>query len=161
MILVTLGTQDKSFDRLLNAVQKQIDLKNITDKVVVQAGTTHFESNDMEIHSLIPVNEFDSFMNKCDILITHGGVGSIVSGIKNGKKVIAAARLAEFKEHTNDHQKQIIKEFVDMGYILELDDFDDLDKKLEELKNFKPKKFKSNTNKMVNLVKENIDNLLK
>ena len=40
MILVTLGTQDKSFKRLLDAIQKQIDLGNIKDKVIVQAGCT-------------------------------------------------------------------------------------------------------------------------
>ena len=40
MILVTLGTQDKSFKRLLDAIQKQIDLGYIKDKVIVQAGCT-------------------------------------------------------------------------------------------------------------------------
>ena len=43
MILVTLGTQDKPFNRLLDAVQKQIDNGVITDKVVVQAGYTKYE----------------------------------------------------------------------------------------------------------------------
>ena len=38
MILVTLGTQDKSFERLLKAVDKCIDKGYIKDKVVVQAG---------------------------------------------------------------------------------------------------------------------------
>ena len=38
MILVTLGTQDKSFTRLLDAIQEQIDKGIIKDKVVVQAG---------------------------------------------------------------------------------------------------------------------------
>ena len=40
MILVTLGTQDKKFTRLLEAIQKQIDKGNIKDKVIVQAGCT-------------------------------------------------------------------------------------------------------------------------
>ena len=59
MILVTLGTQDKSFSRLLSAIQKQIDLGIIKDKVVVQAGCTKFESKDMEIFDLIPMDDFD------------------------------------------------------------------------------------------------------
>ena len=42
MIFVTLGTHDKPFNRLLEAVQKQIDLGNINDKVIVQAGATKF-----------------------------------------------------------------------------------------------------------------------
>ena len=47
MILVTLGTQDKQFVRLLDIVQEQIDLGNIKDKVIVQAGCTKYESKDM------------------------------------------------------------------------------------------------------------------
>ena len=58
MILVTLGTQDKSFKRLLDAIQKEIDNGNIKDKVVVQAGCTKYESKDMEIFDLIDRDKF-------------------------------------------------------------------------------------------------------
>lgn len=144
MILVTLGTQDKSFVRLLDAIQKQIDLGNIKDRVVVQAGCTRFKSNDMEIFDLIPMDDFDSLMNECDLLITHGGVGSIISGLKRGKVVIAAARLKKYKEHINDHQLQIIDNFSDNGYLLKLEDFDELGELIKKAKKFKPKVYKSN-----------------
>ena len=132
MIFVTLGTQDKSFERLLRDIQKQIDLGNIKEKVVVQAGFTKFDSKDMEIFDLIPMDDFDKLMNECDLLITHGGVGSIISGLKKNKKVIAVARLAKYKEHMNDHQKQIVDNFSDAGYILKYDDGDDLGKILKK-----------------------------
>ena len=90
MILVTLGTQDKQFYRLLEAVQKQIDNGRIKEKVVVQAGcSSNFDSKDMEIFDLIPMDEFDKLISECDILITHGGVGSIITGVKNNKKAVA------------------------------------------------------------------------
>ena len=158
MILVTLGTQDKRFDRLLLAVQKQIDKGNIKDEVIVQAGcTSNFKSNSMKIFDLIPMDEFDELIKKCDILITHGGVGSIIAGLKNGKKVIAAARLKEFGEHTNNHQLQIIENFSNEGYILPLNNFDELDKVLRKSKSFKPKKYVSNTNNMIKLVESKIN----
>ena len=69
MILVALGTQDKPFTRLLDQVQKEIDNGNIKDKVVVQAGCTKYESEDMEIFDLIPMDEFDKLMSECDLLI--------------------------------------------------------------------------------------------
>lgn len=158
MILVTLGTQDKSFKRLLDAIQKQIDLGNIKDKVVVQAGCTKYQSKYMEIFNLIDRDEFSKLIKECDLLITHGGVGSILTGLKNDKKVIAAARLEEYKEHTNNHQLEIIEKFVDSGYILELKDFDKLDEVLKKAKNFKPKKYKSNTTEMIKLISNYIDN---
>lgn len=158
MILVILGTQDKDFSRLLKAVDKQIEKGNIKDEVVVQAGQTKYESKNMKIFDLLPTPEFDKLMDEASLIITHGGVGSILNAIKKNKKVIAAARLAKYKEHHNDHQKQIISEFVKQGYILELEDFDKLDESLKDIKKFKPKKFVSNTNNMIKLLENYIDN---
>ena len=161
MILVTLGTQDKQFYRLLEAVQKQIDNKFIKEKVIVQAGcSSDFKSDDMEIFDLIPMDEFDKLISECDILITHGGVGSIITGIKNNKKVIAAARLYEHGEHVNNHQLQIIDNFEKSGYIVKLDNFGELDKVITSLKKFKPKKYKSNTDKFNKTVKKIIGGYL-
>ena len=158
MILVTLGTQDKKFTRLLKAIDKQIKNGNIEDDVIVQAGyTSDYKSKNMKIFDLIPMDEFDDLIKKCDLLITHGGVGSIITGLKNNKVVIAAPRLKEYKEHTNDHQLQIIDNFEKEGYILKLDNFNKLDEVLHEAKEFKPKKYKSNTNNMIKLLEEMID----
>ena len=157
MILVILGTQDKEFPRLLKAVDREIKKGNIVDRVVVQAGQTKYESKDMEIFDLLPAPEFEKLINEADIIITHGGVGSILSGIKKNKKIIAAARLEKYKEHHNDHQKQIIGEFASQGYILELKDFQKLGKLIEKSKTFKPKKFESNTQNMINLIENYIE----
>ena len=158
MILVTLGTQDKSFKRLLDAIQREIDNGNIKDRVVVQAGYTKFESKDMEIFDLIDRDKFSELIKDCDLLITHGGVGSILTGLKNNKKVITAPRLKEYKEHTNNHQLEIIEKFASKDLILPLYDFDKLDDVLKEVKKFKPKKYQSNTDSMIELIENYIDN---
>ena len=157
MILVTLGTQDKKFYRLLEELDKLIDNGSIKEKVVVQAGySADYQTNNMEIFDLIPMDEFDKLIAECDILITHGGVGSIITGLKNNKKVIAAARLKKYGEHTNDHQLQIIENFAKEGYIISLDNFNDLEKILKSIKKFKPKKYKSNTKKFIKLIEKRI-----
>lgn len=159
MIFVTLGTQDKNFDRLLEAIDREIKKGNIKERVVVQAGITEFKSDDMEIFDLISREKFESLMQECDLLITHGGVGSILTGLSYGKKVIAASRLAKYKEHVNDHQVQIVGEFSKKGYILELKDFSKLGDLIKKSKTFKPKKYKSNTNNMISLLENYIDNI--
>jgi len=159
MILVTLGTQDKSFERLLKAIDKKINENKINDKVIVQAGMTKYESDNMEIYDFVEYEKFDDLIKKCDILITHGGVGSIITGLKNNKKVIAAARLKKYKEHTNDHQLQIIENFRDSGFILELSDFDKVDEKINEAKIFKPNQYKSNKENFINLIEKEIEQL--
>lgn len=158
MILITLGTQDKEFTRLLDQVQEQIDKGNIKEKVVVQAGYTKYKSKDMEIFDLMDREEFLNLISKCDTLITHGGVGSIITGLQNNKKVIVAPRLAKYNEHLNDHQIQITDNFSKKGYIIPLYENDDLGKIIKKIEKFKPKKFKSNTGNMIKLISNYIDN---
>ena len=63
MILVLLGTQDNSFHRLLDKIQELINEKVITEKVIVQAGRTKYESKDMEIYSLMPEEKLSEIMS--------------------------------------------------------------------------------------------------
>ncbi|MDO4378949.1 MAG: PssE/Cps14G family polysaccharide biosynthesis glycosyltransferase [Erysipelotrichia bacterium] len=157
MILVTLGTQDKQFDRLLRAVQKAITDGTIKDKVVVQAGYTKFNSTDMEIFDLIDREKFSQLIGECDLLITHGGVGSILTGLKNNKKIIACSRLAKYQEHINDHQRQIVDKFFQEGYLLKYDEGDDLSQVIVKSSEFIPKPFKSNNAHFINIIEKFID----
>lgn len=157
MILVTLGTQDKTFVRLLEKINQLIDQGLIKDKVVVQAGFTKYSSDNMEIFDLIPQDEFNNLMSKADLVITHGGVGNIISALEKNKKVIAVPRLAKYGEHINDHQTQIIAKFNDLGYIIGLQDVDELDRAIKEVKKFNPQKFVHDNSKMLNLVSKLID----
>ena len=159
MIFVTLGTQDKDFSRLLKAIDREIEKGTIKEKVIVQAGHTKYESKNMEIFDLIPMDDFDSLMSECDLLITHGGVGSIISGLNNGKVVIAAARLKKYHEHINDHQLQIIDNFSNSGYLLKLDDFDKLGDLIKKAKKFKPKKYESNVDFFREKIVDCIENM--
>ena len=158
MILVLLGTQNNQFTRLLQEIEKCIDNGIINQRVVVQAGFTKFESSKMNIFDLKPREVVENLADEAEFIITHGGVGSIVTGLKNNKKVISAPRLFKYGEHMNDHQKQIIERFSEEGYIIPYNDGDDLAKVLKKVPNFKPNKYKSNTTNMIKLIKGFIDN---
>lgn len=157
LILVTLGTQDKGFERLLKQIDVEIEKKNITEEVIVQAGYTKYHSDKMKIFDFVTSQELEKLVKDSRIIITHGGVGSILMGLKNNKVVIAAPRLKKYKEHTNDHQKQIVSEFTKKGYILELKDFSRLGKILLKANTFKPKKFTSNTTNFVEMIDNYIE----
>lgn len=158
MIFVTLGTQDKKFKRLLDDIQKEIDRGIIKEEVIVQSGFTKFESKDMKIFDLLDKDDFDKYIKACDLLITHGGVGSILTGLKNNKKVIACPRLSKYQEHINDHQIQIIEKFSQAKYLLAYNEGDNLESVINKTKNFKPKKYISNTDKMISIIEDFIDN---
>lgn len=158
MILVLLGTQNNSFHRLLEEIQKNIDNGNIKEEVVVQKGYTKFESENMTMYTQLPVDELKKLIDKADLVITHGGVGSIIAAIEKNKKVIAVPRLKEYKEHVNDHQLDIIKSFDDAGYIIGLNSVEKLGEALKKVKEFEPKQYVKNTGSILKIVEDFIDN---
>ena len=159
MILVMLGTQNNSFHRLLEEIDKLIDKKVIDEKVIVQAGYTKYDSKNMRIFSLIPQEELEKYQDKADLIITHGGVGSIISSLKREKKVIAVPRLHKYGEHVNDHQKQIVESFDKKGYIIGCYDVSDLEEAIEKAREFIPKKYEVNNRKMLSIIENFIENI--
>ena len=144
MTLVLLGTQNNSFHRLLEEVQKNIDNGNIKDEVIVQKGYTKFESSDMKIYDQVSAEKMKELVKQADLIITHGGVGSIITAIEQGKKVIAVPRLKKYKEHA--------------GYIIGIQEVSELPKALEMAKKFIPQKYVQNTGKILQIVSDFIDN---
>jgi UDP-N-acetylglucosamine transferase subunit ALG13 len=82
----------------------------------------------MKVFDLIPMDKFQDLMEKCSLLITHGGVGTIISGLTKDKKVIAVPRLKKYGEHVNDHQKEFCEELIKRGFpIIVVNDVEDLE----------------------------------
>lgn len=158
MILVLLGTQNNSFTRLLQAIQDNIDKKVITDKVIVQAGFTKFDSKDMKIFSMMSKKEFSKLQDEADLIITHAGVGSIISSLEKGKKVIVVPRLKRYNEHVNDHQIQIAKKFKQQGYVKYVINLKNLGKVIKSMENFTPKEYKKSESNIISIIENYIDN---
>jgi len=145
MILVLLGTQNNSFHRLLKEVEKNVENGNINEEVIVQAGYTKFEAKTkkqpIKIFNTIPKKELDDLIEKSNFVISHGGVGSMVTANQKGKKVIAVPRQKKFAEHVNDHQVETIEIFAKRGYVLPIKNVDELEKALKDIENFTPIKY--------------------
>lgn len=154
MILVTLGTQKQKFYRLLEAVEK---LKT-KEKIVVQAGwSADYQSDKMEIFDFISYDDMEKYIDQANLIITHGGTGSIVMPLQHNKKVIAAPRLEKYGEHVNNHQTEIVNVFSDEGHILAFNDGDDLQDIYDRSKKFKPIPYQSNTKKFVKRLDKEIN----
>lgn len=159
MILVLLGTQNNSFHRLLEEIDKLIGKGVIQEEVVVQAGYTNYQSEKMKIMDFMPNEEIEKLEEKAELIITHGGVGSILQSIKKEKKVIAIPRLHEYQEHVNNHQKEIVELFNEKKYIIGIQSVEQLEQAIEQVKKFKPKKYQTNNEKMLKIIEEFIEGL--
>ena len=111
----------------------------------------------MELFDFIQIEDFNPLTRQADLIITHGGVGSIINSIKTGKKVIAVPRLSEFNEHVNDHQVQIVDTFDNLKLIKGVFDITHLYDAINDMKIFTPTPYVSNNKGMLKIVKEYID----
>ena len=155
MVLVTVGTQKQSFERLINLVKTSKELKK--EELVIQRGYTKC-NNSKRIHSFdfIPMEEMDKYIEESDFVIAHGGVGTIFSAIKKGKKVIAVPRLEKYGEHINDHQIEICEEPEKEGYILYYRDGEtSLDDLVKQIKSKEFAKYDSDSN-YIDILRKNI-----
>ncbi len=157
MILVTLGTQKQQFNRLLDYIENS----KIKEKIVVQAGYTKYTSKKMEIFDFIDFDEMEKLINESDLIITHGGTGSIITPLKKGKKIIACSRLEKNGEHVDNHQTELVSIFSKEGYILELNETNNIDDLYKSIKKFKPKKYKENTKNFIDKLEKEIQKIIK
>ena len=137
MIFISVGTQKQSFRRLFHLVEDSKVISN--QRIIAQMGHTEYSSTKIESIPFMSNELYKKYMSESDIVICHGGVGTIFDALYAGKKVLAIPRLAKYDEHVDDHQIEICKELEKEGYILylkEYDLFDDVMKKLIET-NFK------------------------
>lgn len=155
MILVTLGTQKQQFTRLLDYIENS----DINEEIIVQAGHTKYESKKMKIFDFIDYEDMNKYVKKANIIITHGGTGSIVGPLKENKIVIACPRKKEYLEHVDNHQEEIVDVFYESNMILKLDETKKLDEVIKIAKTFKPKKFISNTDKFIEKLEREMENL--
>lgn len=153
MVLVTVGTQKQQFNRIFELVEKSKKLKK--EKIVAQVGYTKYSNKKMDIFDFIPLDEMEKDILEADLIISHGGVGTIFSAIKKGKKVIAVPRLEKYGEHINDHQIEICEELEKEGYILYYKDgVDNLDDLIEKIMKIELKQYSSDNNYLDILRKE-------
>ena len=157
MILVMLGTQNNSFHRLLEKIDELIEKGIIKEEVIVQAGYTKYESNKMKLIDFTSREELEKLEQKANFIITNGGVGTIMTGLKKGKKVIAVPRLHEYGEHVNDHQKEIIEKFNKSGYIIGIKSVEELENAIKKIEKFKPNPYTENNNKILKIIEDFID----
>lgn len=81
MILATVGTHAQPFERFFAIVEAAQELGH---EVVVQHGTTPPPRGVAHAVAFIPYEELVAYANEAQAVITHGGVGSILTASRAG-----------------------------------------------------------------------------
>ncbi len=155
MVFITVGTQKQNFKSLVDEINNSELLKKFD--IVMQYGETNIEGINLKkikFVKFLEQEQFERYIKDAEFIITHAGVGSIISMLKHRKKIIAIPRLKKYNEHIDDHQVDICKEFKNMNYLEYYNEndnslkFDDLIKQLQ-LNNYK----EYNTNNKIKIEK--------
>lgn len=126
MILITVGSREYPFDRLIRKVDQLVAEGIITDSVIGQIGHSGYEPEHFEWHRFLDRDVFREYQQKADMIISHAGAGALVSALKLGKAVISVPRLYKYGEHLDDHQLQISAALAREGYLREVLDMEQL-----------------------------------
>lgn len=158
MIFVTVGTNKFSFNRLIKKIDELIRDGKITEKVVMQIGHSTYEPKYASWFRFESYEKIKELTKKARLVITHAGVGSILTSLSFNKITIVVPRMKKFNEHIDDHQVELARELSKESKVLVVFDVEQLYKFLNKRVNFVNKNRK---NRLALEIKKYIDKISK
>ena len=134
MIFLTVGTHTQSFNRLIEEMDRLVGKRMIRDTVIGQIGNSSYEPRNFEWFRFTDFDRLNRLYDSADVMITHGGAGSILNGLSRSKPVVAMPRLERYDEHVNDHQVDLVRFLERKRKIIAVYDVRDLKKAIASAK---------------------------
>jgi UDP-N-acetylglucosamine transferase subunit ALG13 len=122
MILVTVGTNEAPFDRLLGALATLPR----TEDLVVQHGPSRIRPPGATCIDFLSYEELALAIGRARTVVMHAGVGSIMTALASGKRPVVVARLERFGEAVDDHQLALGLRLHEAGLVTLVEDLDRL-----------------------------------
>ncbi len=119
LLLATVGAT-LPFDRMSRGIVALVASGTVGEEVIVQTGIDSEVAPAHERIRAVPTLSFDemkAILREADIVVTHGGTGSLITALREGCRVVAMPRQFAKGEHYDDHQFEITTAFADRGLI--------------------------------------------
>ena len=153
MICVSTGSQKVPFDRLIREIDRLKGEGIIRDEVTAQIGAATYEPKHLNWQRCMDKRDFDKAIGECDLLVTHAGEGSIMTGLLKGKKVIAVPRYAKFGEHVSDHQLEIARALEKQRCIVNVEDIGQLESAVRNIGQTELKPYQSGNDSIIRMLR--------
>ncbi len=121
-------------NRLIEAVDNLAP--HFDEEFFIQTGNSSYIPKNCNYQDFLDSETYNKMIAQSSVLITHAGVGTIISGITAGKPVIVVPRLVEYGEHVDDHQSQIAEAFSAKKLVLCCTDVAKLGEYIEKAKDY-------------------------
>lgn len=113
MIFVTVGTHQQPFARLLDGLDSLP-----AGELVVQHGYGPPPAHVARAESFMSYLEMVSCFEEAERVVTHAGVGSILSARRSGHVPVVVPRQKRHGEHVDDHQLELTRALADSGHVI-------------------------------------------
>lgn len=114
MIFVTIGTQ-APFDRFIKIIDEVAP--QINEEIIAQVYKCGFTPKNIKTVDFLAPDEFNNLFDKADLIISHAGMGTILSALQQHKPIIIFPRIAALGEHRNEHQLATAEKFKELGSV--------------------------------------------
>ncbi len=111
MIFVTIGTQ-APFDRFIKIIDEVAP--QINEEIIAQVYKCGFTPKNIKTVDFLAPDEFNNLFEKADLIISHAGMGTILSALQKHKPIIIFPRIAALGEHRNEHQLATAEKFKEL-----------------------------------------------
>jgi len=151
-IFVALGTHPQQFKRLLEKIDSLLGRGKLKAQVFAQTGNSNYKPKHFLSKKFLAPKEFEREFQKADLVITHGGAGSIISALRHKKPLVIVPRRKEYGEHTDNHQLDLALALDKRGKAIAVLDLEKLSTAIEKARGFNPVKH-SEKKKLVERIK--------
>ena len=131
MILVTVGAQ-MPFDRLIRTMDEWAGRTGRTD-VLAQIGPADWEPRHIKWVRFMDSPEFKRQLDAASVVVSHAGMGTILSALYAGKPLLVMPRRGDLRETRNDHQLATARQFQTLGNVHVAFDESELTARLDHL----------------------------
>lgn len=131
MIFVTVGTE-LPFNRLVGVVDQWAREQGRTD-VFAQIGRTDWRPSFIPCAQFLDPPDFTRWFTQSTTIISHAGMGTILSALRYEKPILVMPRRAALGEHRNDHQLATVQRLAELNKIHVAHDEHDLLARLAHL----------------------------
>ncbi len=107
MILVTVGTEQYPFNRLMSWIEVLLQTELIQEEVVVQYGNSTFLPAGARVYRFLKEEKFQELINQARIVIAHCGEGTLLLLDSLDKPYILVSRSQQYQEHIDNHQVEL------------------------------------------------------
>lgn len=127
---------------------------DITEDLVIQTGIGGLSPLGLRTYETLPFDSMLAYLREADIVICHGGTGSLITALREGCRVIVIPRLFEKGEHYDNHQKEITRAFAGRGLVTPANTLEELAQALKAARARPPVSATTNPSRLIGYLAE-------